>query len=245
MRNFFALTALSSVVVASMALVANSAMASELPVFVGGKNCGTFTAFSFDNNGGLQLTADLTCLKAADPADPADPVLPPVTPPIVTDPSVPVSCGPTPTNMIANNNNPWGTTISSDVRSPIALKKSQVYSLKLNKPAGVKGYGFFSSINTTRLAGMRTAVISECPGSMSATGTPFPNGYNACEVTGTEAKISWSFDENSPPGPTQCRLDPNKTYYINVTHADKDGKNSCTGSTCYYTYGHQVLGSLD
>ncbi len=62
--------------------------------------------------------------------------------------------------------------------------------------------------------------FSECPG-----GQPIVDTYNykgetknACDVSGVEPKLSWSQEVN-PTYSTQCRLDPNKQYYLNYEQA--------------------------
>lgn len=62
--------------------------------------------------------------------------------------------------------------------------------------------------------------FSECPG-----GAPIVRSYtvkgvtkNACDVSGVEPALSWT-QESNPGYVTQCKLDPNKLYYVNYSQA--------------------------
>lgn len=82
-----------------------------------------------------------------------------------------------------------------------------------------KGY-FAAAADTLSSSLTRRMWFSECPG-----GAPIVRSYkqsgitkNACDVSGVEPKLSWS-QEASPVYVTQCKLDPNKQYYLNYSQA--------------------------
>ena len=139
MKNGFVLAGLSSALTVVAALAASTAVAEGLPVTINTTACGTYTNIAFDKNGHLVLTGDLSCLTASVPGNP--PVTPPVTPPVnppVTPPVTPpvdsgnAACGVLPAGVVARNDHPWDQEVGSNVRTPITLKKDEVYSLKIN-----------------------------------------------------------------------------------------------------------------
>ena len=244
MKKVSVSTALGSIMLASMAFAVNQAAAVGLPVIVNNEVCGTYTDVVFDKSGKLNLTGNLTCLSeggAPNPPGPTDPNPPGPTdpnPPGPTDPGI-ASCGAPPADLIARNDVAWLQRVATNSKQPVVLKDSQIFSLKINKPAGKNGYGTFDTINLTMNAGARTAVVSECPGSMKSITAGLP--IDACKVVGMETGFRWTFDKQVPAGVYECRLDPNKQYYINITHQDHNGKNSCVGSQCYFSYNHRSV----
>lgn len=248
MKNGFVLAGLSSALTVVAALAASTAVAEGLPVTINTTACGTYTNIAFDKNGHLILTGDLSCLASSVPTNPPVTTPPVTTPPVTTPPvdSGSAACGVLPAGVVARNDHPWNQEIGSNVRTPITLKKDEVYSLKINKPVGaIKGYGTISTISTTSAAGMRTVVISECPGSMTPAPSTSPFGGNPCEVVGMEDQLTWTFDQKVPRGATQCRLDPAKQYYVNIKHQSADKKASCTSAACYFSYEYKMNGIID
>lgn len=242
MKIKFVLTALSSTLVASIALAAASHAAAEgLSVTLNDKACGSYTSVAFDSRGHLQLKGDLTCLNTSGTVGPPI-VVPPTEVPPTEVPDVPAGCGTVPTNMQVKHNHPWNVSIPSDIRASIALKPSEVYSFKINKPAGESGFGYLNTLPTANASATRTMVVSECPGSMKQVASL--GDFDACKVVGLESKLTWSYDAAVPRGVGQCRLDPNKQYYINIKHEDNTGKNACSGSQCYFTYGYELYNTL-
>lgn len=112
------------------------------------------------------------------------------------------------------------TTGKSGVSSKFVTSGSRSY----------KGY-FAAAADSLSGSLTRRMWFSECPG-----GTPVVRAYkvsgvtkNACDVSGVEPKLSWS-QEVSPVYSTQCKLDPNKQYYLNYSQA-KYGTSSGPTST--------------
>lgn len=77
--------------------------------------------------------------------------------------------------------------------------------------------------------GFFTATISECPGEFSV-----HNNQATCKMTGINSSLFWSTNPSSNPS-TYCMLDKNKTYYLNMVHAD-EGTNNYGTSSCTSTY---------
>jgi hypothetical protein len=92
--------------------------------------------------------------------------------------------------------------------------------------------GYFSAVPDSQSGHLtRRMWFSECPG-----GAPIVRAYkqsgvtkNACDVTGVQPAITWSQEVN-PAYVTQCKLDPNKQYYLNYSQA-KFGSGSGPTST--------------
>jgi hypothetical protein len=101
------------------------------------------------------------------------------------------------------------TTGKNGVSSKFVTSSSRTY----------KGY-FAAAADTLSGSLTRRMWFSECPG-----GAPIVRSYrvsgvtkNACDVSGVEPKLSWS-QESAPAYSTQCKLDPNKQYYLNYSQA--------------------------
>lgn len=245
MKKSLVLTTMSSALVVSMALAANTAIAANTTIKINGTACGSYTAVSFDQNGNMSLAGNLTCLDNGEPLDP-------VFPPIVTDPDpdptnppVPGSCDVADSKLISNTyslfEHDWLRALGTDARNPVILQSSEVFTIKINKPQGGLGYGFLNTINARKSA-IRTAVVSECPGSMVPANSIGWNGTgsNPCSVTGIEDKLSLTFYESVPIGAGQCRLDPSKQYYFNVKNIDANGSNSCAGKECDFAFSYSM-----
>ena len=249
MKRNLALTTLSSVLVVSMALSANQAVAEESTIFINGKSCGSFNQVSIDKSGRLTLTGDnLTCLGASDETNPPNPPNPPgptnpTNPP--TDPEVPGSCDAADSKLISKTyslfEHDWLRALGTDARNPVILQPSEVFTIKINKPNGGLGYGFLNTINAKKSA-IRTAVVSACPGSMVPAKSLGWNGIgkNPCSVTGIEDKLALTFYESVPIGAGQCRLDPDTQYYFNVKNMNADGSNSCVGRECDFAFSYNM-----
>jgi len=262
MKDNFVLTALSSALAVSFALVASQAVAEiKVPlsgtVTLGETVCGSYSAAIFDESGNLKLVGNnWTCLGGETGGG--------ETGGGETgggetgggetgggetgggDTTVDASCGTIPSGITTKFNHPWSDTIASDIRNQIGLKGANAYSLKMNNP-GVKGYGSVNAYNTTKSGGEKTIVISECPGSLvpAKSSITYANGYNACVNNGIEPVVSWSYHGSIPKGSSQCRLDPSKQYYINISHVDSAGQNSCSGPECFFIYSYSPRGKID
>jgi len=88
--------------------------------------------------------------------------------------------------------------------------------------SGSRSYKGYFAAAADSLSGSLTRRMwfSECPG-----GAPIVRAYtvkgvtqNACDVTGVEPKLSWSQEAN-PVYVTQCKLQPNKQYFLNYSQA--------------------------
>jgi hypothetical protein len=91
----------------------------------------------------------------------------------------------------------------------------------------VSGSSSIVSVGNTITSGTRKISISECPGDFTVS--------NACKHTfGIGGGVGWSTTAAS----NTCLLQPNKTYYMNVTFTD--GVDS-TSSTCTSTYCQATL----
>ncbi len=245
MKKNLVLTALSSALAASIALTASQAVAEvKMPltgtVTLGVTSCGSYTKATFDDVGNLTLVGDWTCLggggetgggeTGGGETDGGD---------IVVD----ASCGTIPKGVTTNFNHPWDKNIASNIRSPISLSGANAYSLKINKPIGVKGYGNIRVASTSGPEANRTLVISDCPGSMVPAKTSVTNrrGDNSCVSTGIENVLTWNYNiEKEING--QCQLDPKKQYYINISHVSSTGWETCRTGSCTFIYDYNVLG---
>lgn len=101
------------------------------------------------------------------------------------------------------------TTGKAGVSSKFVTSTSRTY----------KGY-FAAAADSSSGHLTRRIWVSECPG-----GAPIVRSYtskgvisNACDVSGVEPKLSWSQEAN-PAYVTQCKLQPNKQYYLNYSQA--------------------------
>ena len=91
------------------------------------------------------------------------------------------------------------------------------------------GTGFLGTVANTISSGIRLGAVSECPGDF--------NVAPECDYSwGTGGGIVWS----TIGEPDACALEPNKTYYFNVTFTDGSNStaSSCTSSLCYATLQH-------
>lgn len=254
MKKSLALTVLSSAMVVSMALATTHAVAANA-VSINGNACGSYTGVTFDQNGNLKLSGILTCIGDVDgdsdntPEDPITPPKDPVDPPEVVlpeDGDEPANCSANDKKLVSAKyslfEHSWLKPIGANVRTPVILKPSEVFTIKIDKPQGAVGYGHLNTINSTQLAGARTVVVSQCPGSMEPI-QPIGwdgQGDNPCQTVGMEDKLSVTFYESVPKGSSQCRLDPNGQYYFNIKHQYSNGKNSCVGSQCYFAYEYNM-----
>ena len=257
MKDNFVLTALSSALAVSLALVASQAVAEiKVPlsgtVTLGETVCGSYSAAIFDESGNLKLVGNnWTCLggETGDGETGDGETGGGETGGGETgggDPVVDASCGTMPSGVTTKFNHPWASAIAADVRNPIILNGSAIYSVKINNPVGVKGFGNITSAVTTKNSAERVMVISDCPGSMvpAKTSTVNARGENTCTAFGLEPSLAWSHDKALPRGTSQCRLDPNKQYYINVKHVNSQGVNTCKGADCFFIFDYNMRGIL-
>ena len=245
MRNNHLLTTLSSAIAIAFVLTANQAAAEiTLPlsgtVKLGTTDCGNYTQATFDKSGNLTLTGpDLKCLSGAgggggnddkDDKDDKD------------DNVVDAACGAIPEGSVTNYNHDWKKSIVPDVNKPLSLKGESVYSLRINNADGLQGYGSVATHATARNSAQRTLIISECPGSLTPASSNVSLGTkDSCVSTGTEPSLNWTYHKSVPSGKvSQCRLDPNKDYYVNIVHSDKEGGATCKGSECYFVFDYSV-----
>ncbi|HZJ96434.1 MAG TPA: hypothetical protein VFD12_01225 [Oligella sp.] len=255
MKNKFIMTTLGSALAIGLTVAANQAVADiKVPlsgtVKLGTTACGSYTDAIFDKSGNLTLTGNSwTCLEIAGSDNDND-----------NDndndsgngngngngngDNIPTGCEPASGGLVENFNNRWDQGIFSNVRNPIILSDTQAYSLKLNN-SGKIGFGNFVASGTTQRGGTRTVTVSECPGSAKPAGVTYETGYNACSSSGLEPAISWTYHNSRPTGIGQCRLDPNKQYYINVMHKDIQGNDTCKGGTCYFIFDYTFRGLLN
>lgn len=92
--------------------------------------------------------------------------------------------------------------------------------------------GGVSTIKHTSTGGTRLGAISECPGDFV---NHLPDTASRCtQVWGTGGSISWS---TSNPGSGDCALQPDTTYYFNLTFTDglDPQTSNCTVSDCRTT----------
>ena len=256
MKSNVLLTTLSSALALSFTLAANQAVAEvKMPltgtVTLGVTSCGSYTKATFDDAGNLKLVGDWTCLGGGGETGGGE------TGGGETgggetgggetggDTVVDASCGTLPKGITANFNHPWDKSIASNIRMPIGLKGLDAYSLKMNKPAGIMGFGNVRVASTANVSANRTLVVSDCPGSMkpAKSSITHPNGYNACVSVGIENTVSWTHNLKNP-SVTECKLDPNKQYYINISHVSANGVNTCQTGTCSFIYDYNMLGKI-
>lgn len=116
------------------------------------------------------------------------------------------------------------TTGKTGVSSKFVTSGSRTY----------KGY-FAAAADSLSGSLTRRMWFSECPG-----GAPIVRNYtskgvtsNACDVSGVEPKLSWS-QESNPVYLTQCKLDPNKQYYLNYSQAKYGTSSGPTATSKFY-----------
>ena len=94
--------------------------------------------------------------------------------------------------------------------------------------------GSFTAKDTTQTAGVRLGTITECPGDFSAS-VPL-----SCRKTwGLGGSLRWATDGTTGA----CQLEPNTTYYFNLTYTDGVNSNvsSCGFSPCRSNLQHNNL----
>lgn len=256
MNNFLlgsiarAVTASAFVTVSCVAIAETTTVTGGLPITVNGKSCGSYTDVAFNAQGHLVLKGDFTCGTTTGQTDNSD----------NSDNSgnsgnsgnpTPSVCGTPPENGWRTVDHQWNLNIAANARAPLRLMGLETYSVKLINEKSVegqdisKGKGGYGTIKTYDLPGdigVRTLVISECPNSMIPTGQDTFPGYNPCISTASAStSIAWSHQLNNKIL-TQCSLDPNKQYYVNVKHvsAPKEELTCKTGSCVFlfdYSFG--------
>jgi len=88
--------------------------------------------------------------------------------------------------------------------------------------------GILSSTGNTITSGTRLGAVSECPGD-------FDVSDECSQIWGSGGGITWRTD-----GAGDCQLEPNTTYYFNVTFTNGSSPTSstCTSSQCIATLKH-------
>ena len=141
------------------------------------------------------------------------------------DPACPVVLPPTPCGTVGAElvfeTIPWASIpVKKTVTTGIVGAAS-----KFTTSSSTTYKGYFTAVATTPTASMlRRMWISDCPGGVPIT-TNYDQGgviKNACDITGTEAKLSWS-QEIKPAYVTTCKLSVDKTYYLNYEHLKGTG----------------------
>jgi hypothetical protein len=125
-------------------------------------------------------------------------------------------------------NTSWAQTGSS--QKLVAIQKGEYVAIQFNS-SDILATGYDTTIETTANSGIRLGTISRCPGQFY--------------VLPDECKESWGIDDQlnwstlSNPG-SACSLEPNTTYYLNLTFTDGYFPSSDTcmttnpsSSTCY------------
>ncbi|WP_162860633.1 InlB B-repeat-containing protein [Pseudothauera hydrothermalis] len=160
----------------------------------------------------LTLTADVTTAASFSPATAS-------------------ACGPTPSNVNIINTQVVGTNFTRTTISPATPQEIQAF--RFTTSAGPGG-GVADLARLTGSVGQRTVVISQCPGDISTTGKS-----GGCYASAYDT-VSRSFVVGYPNlSPSRyCHLEPNTTYYVNVTNQVLNGSSpTCTtSSNCRYNF---------
>lgn len=149
-----------------------------------------------------------------------------VTPPVVTGPSVP------PVTTPASGSEPkyhftfpFGTSVSTgNIRRKARGLDSYVIKIVTNNPQAIKGQ--FIALTTSSNSAFRTMAVSTKAGDF--------NVPTICKRGGTNVvALNWTHDNTWGA----CKLERNKTYYINISHQD-DGVGTCSNpSGCDFYFG--------
>jgi len=127
----------------------------------------------------------------------------------------------------------WAELWNSDFPGPgysirnLSIGRNGYMALEFNT-GSIVDYGILSSTGNTITSGTRLGAISECPGD-------FEVANDCSQVWGSGGGITWRAG-----GTADCQLEPNTTYYFNVTFTDGSDPNSstCTSSQCVATLKH-------
>jgi hypothetical protein len=144
----------------------------------------------------------------ATPNDPACPVEPP--------PPPPGECGTVGADLVFETI-PWAS-IPGKITVTTG-KKGAASKFTTSTSTSYKGY--FSAVADSASGNLtRRMWFSECPGAAPIVQNYSARGItvNKCDVSGVELKLSWS-QENQPAYVTTCKLERNKTYYLNYSQA--------------------------
>lgn len=170
---------------------------------------------------------DITCQGDSGPVSSAASII--VTVPPVVDPTT--SCA---TPALSGTTTVWEEFWRVPFPSPgydkqdVNIGKYGYVALEFNT-GNVAGTGFLATVANTISSGIRFGAVSACPGDF--------NVAPECDYSwGTGGGIVWSTIGESG----SCALEPNKTYYFNVTFTDgSDSRSSnCVSSLCYATLQH-------
>lgn len=156
-----------------------------------------------------------------DPSAPP-PVIPPVAPPVAPPPA---HCSGTAlTGVTVNWKDYWGVAFPNPVSSQefTNVPRNGYLAIKFNT-ANYVDTGLISTIESIETSGRRLGSISTCPGDF--------NVADKCKrVWGTGGDIFWSTKGYSKA----CILEPNTTYYFNLTFTDGSDPASteCHSARC-------------
>ena len=158
--------------------------------------------------------------------DPVTPITPPVDPPVVPIDPIPSHCG---TSLLNGEIVEWSSVFNGiQFPNPISLQQFVTIPRKgyLAVKFNTKNFndtGTIATIESTSSNGRRLGSISECPGD-------FDVAYKCRKYWGTGGDIFWSTEGYSKA----CILDPNTTYYFNVTFTNGVNPTSteCTSNLC-------------
>jgi len=108
------------------------------------------------------------------------------------------------------------------------IPKNGFLALEFNSGDTI-GDGKLTTIETTATDGLRFGTLSTCPGD-------FDVEPECDHVWGVGGSIRW--ETNGRVG--ACHLEPNTTYYFNVTFTDgqSPGTSSCDSAPCITTFQH-------
>ena len=112
----------------------------------------------------------------------------------------------------------------------VTIPRSGYLAIEFNTGNVVEDGGWLT-IKHTSTSGIRLGSISPCPGDFS---NYLPDGANICtQAWGLSGSIQWS-TEGAAAYANECSLQPNTTYYLNMTFTNgvSAGSTTCTGSPC-------------
>lgn len=181
-------------------------------------NIGTAGTYDFtltcEGDAGVPAVATRTVVVNPPPVDPPPP------PPAEGNCTTPALSG-----VVSN----WSDLFQTDFPMPISgsqfvqIPIGGYYALKFNTGSVVDD-GKMTSIETTITDGVRLGSYSQCPGDF--------NVPAECEfIWGQSGGLRWATNGRADA----CQLEPNTTYYFNITFTDgfNSSTTTCNGSPCY------------
>jgi len=221
------LTEGESVTISWAALNATScAASSNLVAWSGAVQTSGSVATAINTAGTYAL--NLTCQGEAGPVSRTASVI--VTAPVPPDPKTTVCTAPTLSGTTVAWENFWKTAFPgpSYNNTNTAITRSGYLALEFNT-GNIVDNGYLGTVGNTITSGVRLGAISECPGD-------FDVASDCTHIWGIGGGISWATNGTS----SACELQPNTTYYFNVTFTDGSNStsSSCTSSQCIATIQH-------